>query len=73
MQQAKKAAAMNWRATLSGDGGQMKNNIDRVQSENREQNSDPANDKNKRPVAEQKPAMEVQDRAQKDRSVTEQC
>lgn len=57
MQQAKKDAAKNWRATLSGGGAQMNNNVDKIQDENGDIN------------AKQQPAVGVQERAQKDRLI----
>lgn len=63
MQQAKNDAAKNWRATLSGGGAEMKNNIEKVQDKLEEQ-------KNNRQAGEQPPVMNVQERANKDRSVT---
>lgn len=74
MQQAKKDAAKNWRATLSGGGIQVKHDGDKRQGENREQDVNVANDdRSKWPPAEQRPApVVVQERAQKDRSVLNQ-
>ncbi len=74
MQQAKNNAAKNWRATLSGGGkDQMKNNIDKVQGDLREQQQQQRerDDRNKRQAREQQMAMGVQERAHKDRSVRE--
>ena len=67
MQQAKNDAAKNWRATLSGGGAQMKNNIEKVQGELREQGNG-----NKRPAGEQQAARDIQERVHKDRSVRDQ-
>lgn len=67
MQQAKNDAAKNWRATLSGGREQMKNNIEKVQGELREQQQ--WGDRNKRQAGEELAAMGVQERANKDRSV----
>ena len=72
MQQAKNDAAKNWRATLSGGKDQMKNNIEKVQGELREQQQQQG-DRNKRQAGEQQVAMGVQQRAHKDRSVNESC
>ena len=69
MQQAKNDAAKNWRATLSGGREQMKNNIEKVQGELREQHQ--WGDRNKRQAGEELAAMGVQERANKDRSVCE--
>lgn len=69
MQQAKNDAAKNWRATLSGGREQMKNNIEKVQGELREQQQ--WGDRNKRQAGEELAAMGVQERANKDRSVCE--
>ena len=69
MQQAKNDAAKNWRATLSGGREQMKNNIEKVQGELREQGQ--WGDRNKRQAGEELAAMGVQERAKKDRSVCE--
>ena len=68
MRQAKNDAAKNWRATLSGGREQMKNNIEKVQGELREQQQQ-GGDRNKRPAGEKQVAMDVQERAHKDRSV----
>ena len=70
MQQAKNNAAKNWRATLSGGGkDQMKNNIEKVQGDLREQRE--RDDRSKRQAGEQQAVMGVQERAHKDRSVRE--
>lgn len=72
MQQAKNDAAKNWRATLSGGRDQMKNNIDKVQGELREEKQQrQGGDRNKRQAGEQQAAKGVQERANKDRSVRE--
>lgn len=71
MQQAKNDAAKNWRATLSGGKDQIKNNIEKVQGELREQQRQ-QNDRNRRPAGEKQAAMDVQERAHKDRSVRNQ-
>ena len=57
MQQAKKDAAKNWRATLSEGGAQMNN---KIQDENRDHDG------------EQQPAVGVQERVQKDRLIVNQ-
>ena len=71
MQQAKNNAAKNWRATLSGGGKeQMKNNIEKVQGDLREQQQQrELDDRSKRQAREQQVVMGVQERAHKDRSV----
>ena len=75
MQQAKNNAAKNWRATLSGGRDQMKNNMEKVQGELREQQQQQQQqgDRNKGQAGEQQAAMGVQERAHKDRSVSENC
>ena len=60
MQQAKKDAAKNWRATLSGGAAQMNNNVNKIQDENRDHN------------AKEQSAVGVQERAQKDRLIVNQ-
>ena len=63
MQQAKNDAAKNWRASLSGGGAEMKNNIEKMQDKPEEQT-------NNKQAGEQPPVTNVQERANKDRSVT---
>lgn len=65
MQKAKQDAAKNWRATLSGSGAQMKNQLQDINRECEGVGVD-AN-KNKGEIGDQQPAMGVQERAQKDR------
>ena len=73
MQQAKKDAAKNWRATLSGGGAQMKNNVNVIQDEHRDHNDIAVPDVRDRGLpAEKQPAMGVHERAQIDRSVMNQ-
>ena len=69
MQQAKNNAAKNWRATLSGGGkDQMKNNIEKVQGDLREQQQQrERDDRSKKQAREQQAVMGVQERAHKDR------
>ena len=68
MQQAKKDAAKNWRATLSGGGAQMKNEMERgeVEGDHREREGVALGENRNR---EQYPVTgaEVQERARKDR------
>ena len=69
MQQAKQAAAANWRATLSGGGAQMKENVDKP----REQRERPSSEENqaqlddKKTVEQVVSGLDVQSRAQWDR------
>ena len=68
MQKAKQDAAKNWRATLSGSGAQIKDEINQIQDINRECEGVGADaNKNKGEIGDQQPAMGVQERAQKDR------
>ena len=71
MQKAKKDAAKNWRATLSGDGAQIKNEMDRVDDGNREHEGGVAKEQGQ--VGDPQSAMGVQERAMKDRLVIVFC
>ena len=68
MQQAKQAAAANWRATLSGGGAQMKENV----GEQRERPSSEENQAqldDKKTVEQDVSGLDVQSRAQWDRYI----
>ena len=71
MQKAKKDAAKNWRATLSGGGAQMKNEIDRVDNGNREHEDGVA--KEQEQIGDPQSVIGVQERARKDRLVIVLC
>lgn len=70
MQQAKQAAAADWRATLSGGGAQLKDNSDKPQEDREEHGLDKnqtAQLGDKKPSVQDVPELDVQDRAQWDR------